>query len=146
VAVERKRWVIVACLGEQADGFEGDAVEPLLDRARFVCPDVESVEPTPASPLSVSGGRPSGAAAGPAHYDLAGRWRADRTRTLRPRGVVRHVVAALLERCAVDGVDVPLRIGRRADLDVVATELDQPIDECSRVRRATSRMKSSEVG
>ena len=30
VAVDRKQRVIVACRGEQADGFEGDAVEPLL--------------------------------------------------------------------------------------------------------------------
>jgi transposase len=43
VAVDRKQRVIVACLGEQADGFEGDAVEPLLDRARFACPDLASV-------------------------------------------------------------------------------------------------------
>jgi len=43
VAVDRKRRVIVACLGEQADGFEGDAVEPLLDRARFALPELESV-------------------------------------------------------------------------------------------------------
>src|SRR5712691_4618274 len=43
VAVDRKRRVIVACLGEQADGFEGDAVAPLLDRARFACPGLESI-------------------------------------------------------------------------------------------------------
>lgn len=43
VAVDRKRRCIVACLGEQADGFEGDAVEPLLDRARFALPELESV-------------------------------------------------------------------------------------------------------
>ncbi len=43
MAVDRKRRVIVACLGEQADGFEGDAVEPLLDRARFALPELESV-------------------------------------------------------------------------------------------------------
>lgn len=43
VAVDPKRRVIVACLGEQADGFEGDAVEPLLDRARFVCPELASI-------------------------------------------------------------------------------------------------------
>ena len=43
VAVDRKHRVIVACRGEQADGFEGDAVEPLLDRARFACPELESV-------------------------------------------------------------------------------------------------------
>lgn len=43
VAVDRKRRCIVACLGEQADGFEGDAVEPLLDRARFALLELESV-------------------------------------------------------------------------------------------------------
>ena len=35
--------MIVACRGEQADGFEGDAVEPLLDRARFACPELASI-------------------------------------------------------------------------------------------------------
>jgi len=43
IAVDRKHRVIVACRGEQADGFEGDAVEPLLDRARFACPELESI-------------------------------------------------------------------------------------------------------
>lgn len=43
VAVDRKHRVIVACRGEQADGFEGDAVEPLLDRARFACPELVSI-------------------------------------------------------------------------------------------------------
>jgi transposase len=43
VAVDRKHRVIVACLGEQADGFEGDAVGPLLDRARFACSELESI-------------------------------------------------------------------------------------------------------
>jgi transposase len=43
VAVDGKHRVIVACRGEQADGFEGDAVEPLLDRARFACPNLESI-------------------------------------------------------------------------------------------------------
>jgi len=43
VAVDRKHRVIVACRGEQADGFEGDAVEPLLDRARFACPELASI-------------------------------------------------------------------------------------------------------
>jgi transposase len=43
VAVDGKHRVIVACHGEQADGFEGDAVEPLLDRVRFVCPELESI-------------------------------------------------------------------------------------------------------
>jgi transposase len=43
VAVDRRKRVIVACRGEQADGFEGDAVEPLLDRARFACPELASI-------------------------------------------------------------------------------------------------------
>ena len=43
IAVDRKQRVIVACRGEQADGFEGDAVEPLLDRARFACPELASI-------------------------------------------------------------------------------------------------------
>jgi transposase len=43
VAVDRKQRVIVACRGEEADGFEGDAVEPLLDRARFACPELASI-------------------------------------------------------------------------------------------------------
>ena len=43
VAVDRKHRCVVACLGEQADGFEGDAVEPLLDRVRFACPELASV-------------------------------------------------------------------------------------------------------
>lgn len=43
VAVDAKHRVIVACHGEQADGFEGDAVEPLVDRARFACPELASI-------------------------------------------------------------------------------------------------------
>ncbi len=43
VAVDRKQRVIVACRGERADGYEGDAVGPLLDRARFACPELESI-------------------------------------------------------------------------------------------------------
>lgn len=43
VAVDGKHRVIVACRGEQADGFEGDAVEQLLDRARFACPELASI-------------------------------------------------------------------------------------------------------
>lgn len=43
VAVDRRHRVIVACRGEEADGFEGDALEPLLDRARFACPELESI-------------------------------------------------------------------------------------------------------
>ncbi|MCA1701168.1 MAG: transposase, partial [Actinobacteria bacterium] len=43
LAVDGRQRVIVACRGEQADGFEGDAVEPLLDRARFACPELASI-------------------------------------------------------------------------------------------------------
>jgi transposase len=43
VAVDPRHRVVVACRGEQADGFEGDAVVPLLDRARFACPELASV-------------------------------------------------------------------------------------------------------
>jgi len=43
VAVDPKARCVVACLGEQADGYEGDALEPVLDRARFVCPELASV-------------------------------------------------------------------------------------------------------
>jgi transposase len=43
VAVDGKHRVIVACRGEQADGFEGDAVAPLLDRARFALPELASI-------------------------------------------------------------------------------------------------------
>ena len=43
VAVDPKARCVVACLGEQAVGFEGDAVDLLLDRARFACPDLVSV-------------------------------------------------------------------------------------------------------
>jgi hypothetical protein len=34
---------VVACLGEQADGHEGDALAPIADRARFACPQLASV-------------------------------------------------------------------------------------------------------
>jgi DDE family transposase len=34
---------VVACLGERADGHEGDALVPIIQRARFACPDLESV-------------------------------------------------------------------------------------------------------
>lgn len=43
VAVDPKARCVVACLGEQADGYEGDALDPLLDRARFACPELASV-------------------------------------------------------------------------------------------------------
>jgi len=43
VAVDRKARCVVACLGEEADGYEGDGLEPILDRARFACPELASV-------------------------------------------------------------------------------------------------------
>ncbi len=43
VAVDPQARCVVACLGEQADGYEGDALDPILDRARFACPGLESV-------------------------------------------------------------------------------------------------------
>ena len=43
VAVDPRRRCIVACLGEAASGYEGDAIAPLLDRARFVVPDLRSI-------------------------------------------------------------------------------------------------------
>jgi hypothetical protein len=43
LAVDPKARCVVACLGEQADGYEGDALDPILDRARFACPELVSV-------------------------------------------------------------------------------------------------------
>ncbi len=43
VAVDPKARCVVACRGERADGYEGDALAPLTDRARFVCPGLVSV-------------------------------------------------------------------------------------------------------
>lgn len=43
IAVDPKARCIVACRGETADGHEGDALAPLIQRARFVCPELESV-------------------------------------------------------------------------------------------------------
>jgi transposase len=43
VAVDPKARCVVACIGEQADGYEGDALDPILDRARFACPELASV-------------------------------------------------------------------------------------------------------
>ena len=43
VAVDPKARCVVACLGEQADGHEGDALVPLIERARFACPKLESL-------------------------------------------------------------------------------------------------------
>jgi transposase len=43
VGVDPKARCVVACLGERADGHEGDAAVPLVDRARFACPELASV-------------------------------------------------------------------------------------------------------
>ncbi|MFQ5418250.1 MAG: transposase [Myxococcota bacterium] len=43
VAVDPKARCVVACRGEQADGYEGDGLAPLLDRARFHCSELASV-------------------------------------------------------------------------------------------------------
>jgi len=43
VAVDPQARCIVACLGEQADGHEGDAAPALHERARFHSPDLASV-------------------------------------------------------------------------------------------------------
>src|SRR3954466_11459329 len=43
IAVDPHARCIVACLGETADGHEGDALAPVIQRARFVCPELESV-------------------------------------------------------------------------------------------------------
>ena len=43
VAIDPKARCVVACLGEEADGYEGDGLDPILDRARFACPELASV-------------------------------------------------------------------------------------------------------
>jgi transposase len=43
LAVDPKRRCVVACLGERASGHEGDAIAPLLDRARFLVPGLRSI-------------------------------------------------------------------------------------------------------
>jgi transposase len=43
IAVDPKARCVVACLGETADGHEGDALVPIIQRARFACPELESV-------------------------------------------------------------------------------------------------------
>lgn len=43
VGVDPRRRCIASCLGERAEGHEGDALAPLLDRARFVLPELASV-------------------------------------------------------------------------------------------------------
>jgi transposase len=43
LGVDPKARCVVACLGEGADGYEGDGLAPILDRARFACPELASV-------------------------------------------------------------------------------------------------------
>ena len=43
IAVDPQARCVVACLGETADGHEGDALAPIIQRARFACPELESV-------------------------------------------------------------------------------------------------------
>jgi transposase len=43
VAVDPKARCVVSCLGERAEGYEGDGLAPILDRARFVVPKLVSV-------------------------------------------------------------------------------------------------------
>lgn len=43
VGVDPRARCVVACLGESAAGYEGDGLAPLLDRARFACPELASV-------------------------------------------------------------------------------------------------------
>jgi transposase len=43
IAVDPKARCIVACLGETADGHEGDALVAIIQRARFACPELGSV-------------------------------------------------------------------------------------------------------
>lgn len=43
VAVDPKARCLASCLGERAEGHEGDALAPLLDRARFALPELASV-------------------------------------------------------------------------------------------------------
>lgn len=43
VAVDPKARCVVACRGERADGYEGDSLAGIVDRARFLCPALTSV-------------------------------------------------------------------------------------------------------
>lgn len=43
VAVDPKARCIASCLGERAEGHEGDALAPLLNRVRFLLPELASV-------------------------------------------------------------------------------------------------------
>ena len=60
--------------------------------------------------------------------------------------LVRHVVPVLLERRAVARIDVPLRVVGRVDLDVVAAELDEPVDDVLAQDAGDVAMNSSDVG
>jgi hypothetical protein len=57
VAVDPKGGCVVACLGETADGHEGDALSPIVQRSRFACPGSPRWPPIRASPPSASGRR-----------------------------------------------------------------------------------------
>jgi transposase len=43
VAVDPKQRCVAGCLAERAEGYEGDALAPLLDRVRFLLPELASV-------------------------------------------------------------------------------------------------------
>jgi transposase len=43
VGVDPKKRCVAGCLGERAEGYEGDALAPILDRVRFVLPELASV-------------------------------------------------------------------------------------------------------
>lgn len=43
IAIDPKARCVVACLGERATGHEGDALGPIIDRARFAVPGLVSV-------------------------------------------------------------------------------------------------------
>jgi transposase len=43
IAVDPQARCVVACLGETAEGHEGDALVPIIQRARFACPELQSV-------------------------------------------------------------------------------------------------------
>jgi transposase len=43
VGVDPKKRCVASCLGERAEGHEGDALAPILDRVRFLLPELASV-------------------------------------------------------------------------------------------------------
>ncbi len=43
IAIDPKARCVVACVGERATGHEGDALGPIIDRARFAVPELVSV-------------------------------------------------------------------------------------------------------